>query len=260
MSDAVAEAAHANLGAFLRWLATLEPDAALLDDDGIVAEAGAADWPSSRMSIRSRPTLAPDEWAERVDGFFSSRGRTASAYLRRDVDDDLAAPLVARGFFEYSDTPEMVCEQRLDERDPPPGVTLRLARTAADVEAYARVASRAFVDLGFWEDALYAQLHRPEMLLGPDVAVSLAEIGGKAVAGAMSVVLGDTGGGYVGWVACLPEARGRALGDAVTRVVTNEAFDRGAGMVTLEASRFGESTYRRMGYRELYRYRMLVRV
>ena len=62
------------------------------------------------------------------------------------------------------------------------------------------------------------------------------------------------------WVACADAARGRGLGDTVTRAVTNEAFARGANLVTLEASHFGEHTYTRMGYRELYRYRMLLRL
>ena len=34
----------------------------------------------------------------------------------------------------------------------------------------------------------------------------------------------------------------------------------GAPLVTLEASEFGEHTYARMGYREIYRYRVLIRV
>jgi ribosomal protein S18 acetylase RimI-like enzyme len=97
------------------------------------------------------------------------------------------------------------------------------------------------------------------VMLQPEVAVSLAELDGRPVAGAMSVVIGDDPNGYVGWVACLPEGRGRHLGDAVTRLVTNEAFARGASIVTLEASRFGENTYRRMGYEERYRYRMLIK-
>ena len=68
------------------------------------------------------------------------------------------------------------------------------------------------------------------------------------------------GRAYVAWVACADAARGRGLGDTVTRAITNEAFRRGADLVTLEASSFGEHTYARMGYRELYRYRMLIRV
>ena len=78
------------------------------------------------------------------------------------------------------------------------------------------------------------------------------------MAGALVLLVG--GHGYVGWVSTLAEGRGHGLGDAVTRRVTNEAFARGAGTVTLEASPFGEAIYRRMGYRDLYRYRMLIKL
>ena len=71
------------------------------------------------------------------------------------------------------------------------------------------------------------------MLLRSDCAIALAELDGTPVAGALVVVLGDDPAGYVGWVACADEARGRGLGDVVTRAVTNEAFDRGARLVTL---------------------------
>ena len=80
-----------------------------------------------------------------------------------------------------------------------------------------------------------------------------------SVAGAQVVLFAD-GRGYVAWVSCADAARGRGLGDTVTRAVTNEAFRRGADLVTLEASQFGEHTYARMGYREIYRYRMLIKV
>ena len=48
--------------------------------------------------------------------------------------------------------------------------------------------------------------------------------------------------------------RGRGLADLVTRTVTNIGFDGGAPYVTLQASSMGEPIYRRMGYRELYRF------
>jgi hypothetical protein len=49
------------------------------------------------------------------------------------------------------------------------------------------------------------------------------------------------------------------LGEAVTRAVTNRAFDEGAAVVTLQASPMGEPIYRRMGYEERYRYSTFVR-
>jgi hypothetical protein len=55
-------------------------------------------------------------------------------------------------------------------------------------------------------------------------------------------------------VATRPDAQRRGLGDAVTRRAGNEAFVRGAACVVLQASKFGEPVYRRMGYREIARY------
>jgi ribosomal protein S18 acetylase RimI-like enzyme len=103
-------------------------------------------------------------------------------------------------------------------------------------------------------------IDNPDAMLASDCAIALADLDGKPVAGAMVALFGEEPSGYVGWVACLDEARGRGLGDVVTRAVTNEAFARGASLVTLEASQFGEHTYARMGYREVYRYRVLIRV
>ena len=69
---------------------------------------------------------------------------------------------------------------------------------------------------------------------GHDVAVALVDV--------------IDGMGYVGWVGTLPAYRRRGLGEAVTRVVTNAAFDLGADIVALEASPMGLPIYRRMGY------------
>ena len=57
------------------------------------------------------------------------------------------------------------------------------------------------------------------------------------------------------WVVTLPEYRGRGLGEACTRLVGNRAFELGARCVVLQASSQGEPIYRRMGYREITRYR-----
>jgi len=256
----VEERAHSNLCNWTRWSGRLDPRTETIDESGIVAFSGPTDFPTARTAIRSDLSIAPDEWAETVDTFFSARGKTACVYTRVDSDDDLTKHLVDRGFREWATTPEMACEHELEPRDPPSGVTVRLAATPADISAYARIAAEAFAHLLLPEAATLEAVDRPDAFLGDDCAVALAEIDGEPVAGAQVVLFDDNRDAYVAWVSCTDAARGRGLGDTVTRAVTNEAFNRGASLVTLEASQFGERTYARMGYREIYRYRMLLRL
>jgi ribosomal protein S18 acetylase RimI-like enzyme len=273
------EIAHANLVGFTRWSTRLAPDAPVLEDGDSLTVAFPNDWPSNRLAVRvdgaassggsatsgGSASEAGAGWVERVDGFLMEHGRTACVYVRAGLDDDLVEPLVASGYHEWSQTPEQVCEAPVEQRTPTGGATVRWAASPADVAAYAAVAGRAFADMGLIEDHVRTLLDRPEVLLDHDVAVALGVREGAVVAGAMVVMVGDetpdhSRHGYVAWVSCLSDARGHGLGDAVTRWVTNEAFARGAGVVTLEASPFGERIYRRMGYRDLYRYRMMIKL
>jgi hypothetical protein len=59
-------------------------------------------------------------------------------------------------------------------------------------------------------------------------------------------------------VGTIARARGKGLGEAVTRAVTNRAFDQGARAATMQASPMGQPIYRRMGYMTLYEYTTLV--
>jgi GNAT superfamily N-acetyltransferase len=258
MND-VAERAHQNLCDFNRFLGRLEPDSAVLDEAGVVAVCGAVDFPSARIAIRSASTVSAKPWADAAMAFFDARGKSSCVFARVGADDDLNDELTARDYHEWSQSPEMICEHPLEAQEPPAGVTVRMASSAADVTAYASIAGKAFTHLSMPEELTRDAIDNPDVMLGSDCAIALAEVDGAPVAGASVALFGSEPVGYVGWVACLDEARGRGLGDVVTRAVTNEAFARGAPLVTLEASQYGRNTYERMGYREIYRYRVLIR-
>jgi ribosomal protein S18 acetylase RimI-like enzyme len=257
---ALEERAHRNFCDYMRWTARLDPATALLDESGIVAIRAPNDFPTSRSANRSDRSLPPEQWVKRVDAFFAEGGKTACVNARVGDDDDITDLLLGCGFREWSTTPEMVCEHALEPREPADGATLRFASSAADIAAYARIVAEAFAHLMLPEDVAIAAIDHPAEFLGDDSVVALAEIDGTPVAGAQAVLLGGGETAYVSWVGCADAARGRGLGDTVTRAVTNAAFERGANLVTLEASHFGEHTYARMGYRELFRYRMLLRL
>ena len=81
----------------------------MLDESGIVAVAGPTDFPTSRVAIRSDPSLAP-EHGRHVDDSSWACGKSACVYTRVGTDDDLTEQLLERGFVELSTTPEMVCD------------------------------------------------------------------------------------------------------------------------------------------------------
>jgi ribosomal protein S18 acetylase RimI-like enzyme len=257
----VAERAHQNLCNFIRFQARLDAGSELLDRAGIVAMSGTPDFPTSRSAIRSTLESSAAEWADALTTFFDARGKSGCVFARVGADDDLNDELSAREFREWALTPEMVCDHRLDDREPPAGVSVRWATTPEDVSAYADIAGKAFVHLSVPENITRDAVDNPAVMLGSDCVIALADLDGVPVAGALVVLFGaGDPGAYVSWVACLDAGRGRGLGDIVTRAVTNAAFDRGSSLVTLEASPFGKSTYARMGYEEIYNYRILIRL
>jgi hypothetical protein len=251
--------AHANFCGWVRFLCRLE-GGKLFEPPGIIGFCGPTDFPSSRIALRTDPPSPADAYVQALDDFLFAHGKTACTWVRIGADDDLNTALLDRGFQEFAQTPEMVCEHALEDREPPAGVTVCLAETAEDVRDYARIAGEAFSHLALPAEITAAAIDHPDVMLGSDVVIALAHMNGEAVAGACVVMVGERPEGYVGWVSCLDKARGNGLGDTVTRRVTNEAFARGADIVSLEASQFGEHTYARMGYRELYRYRLLIKL
>lgn len=66
----------------------------------------------------------------------------------------------------------------------------------------------------------------------------------------------DDGVGMIGWVASSPEARGRGLAAACTVRANNHALDHGCDVASLQASSMGERVYRRLGWEEIFPYRL----
>ena len=91
----------------------------------------------------------------------------------------------------------------------------------------------------------------------PHIGSVVAYLDGVPSAAAQLLLSHGIGGVY--WVGTVESARGKGLGEVVTRAVTNRAFELGAAAVTLQASSMGEPIYARLGYETLYRYHGLVR-
>jgi GNAT superfamily N-acetyltransferase len=171
-------------------------------------------------------------------------------------DPELGQAALSAGMFPVLERyPEMVCRSPL--KDLPGDV-----RAVADVEdaaAYWRICDQAYPSIGFPPD-LFTETFQPQLLLDPDrVWACVARQDGQPVACASLWLASGAGSdvGFIGWVAALPEARGRGLAAACTVQATNRAFELGASVASLQASPMGEQIYRSLGYEELFAYRLM---
>lgn len=254
--DRTAELADASYVEFARETARWSGRAgAVVERDGVLLFATASSFPVSMNGAirldRSTPAatvldLAEPWFAERQRGYSISTNGCGAG------EADLIAEAEARGLLELMTTPAMVCDARLPDGAAPDGIELRLAASPDDIAAFVALNDAAYQTLGMTAGAITGAITAPERVLAPHVKTVIAWEGDQALATAQIVLSHGIAGVY--YVGTAEAARGRGLGELVTRTVTNLGFDLGARLVTLQASTMGDPIYRRMGYREIYRY------
>lgn len=204
--------------------------------------------------FRLDPAMPADEVLDRAEAWFADRGRGWSLATSSwgGTDQDLIDAAAQRGLMTTIDQPGMVCEQRLADADPPPGVEIRRLTTSDDAAAFIAMSAQAYASLGLPLEVFPAMAADPPAPEPPNLAAIGIFEDGVLLSGAEVLFSHGIAGVYC--VGTRESARGRGLAELATRTVTNLAFDAGAPYVTLQASPMGEPIYRRLGYREIYRY------
>lgn len=202
--------------------------------------------------MRTDRTVAVDEVIARTREFFAPRGHGYTFCLMAHRDGDIIDTLEAAGVSRFGNSPGMVIEHRLPESPPPESVTFDQVTDAAGARDFGFVSGAAYATYGMPAQIAQAQFEDDRMLVQPHVAAFVARLDGAPVAAVMTLVSHGVAGIY--WVGTTPDARGRGLAEACTRLATNAGFDMGARIAALQASVMGEPIYRRMGYREITRY------
>jgi hypothetical protein len=225
----------------------------VVDEGGLTFWAGAHPLPVfANAVVRTDPRVPAKDVLVRGHRFFLGHRRGFSVILCAAADADLRPVCDGAGLALAGESPGMALERRLPDAPAPAGVTIHTVATEADAHDFARVSDEAYRTLGMPAGCGLALLGRLAVLRAPHIVSVLASVDGTPAAGAMVILSHGVGGIY--WVGTTPAARGRGLGELVTRIVGNAAFDLGARVVVLQASAMGEPIYRRMGYREVTRY------
>ena len=219
--------------------------------DGGVLLASTSEMPFLNCVLRDGDGGDPDGLIERAQEFFFGLGRGFVVYTWPG-DPALAQAAGRAGLLTVVERyPEMVCRSPIAR----PAAEVRPVTDLDGARAYWAICDAAYPSLGF-PAGLFAQAFSAEQLLGLEgTEACIAVNHGKPVACAMLVVRG--GVGFIGWVASIPQARGRGYAAACTAWATNRAFELGAEVASLQASSMGEDLYRRLGYEELFSYRLM---
>ena len=260
LDDPLARACRLNYVEFDRELGRWSgADGAVEERDGVVLWATASEFPVSLNGVvRVDPATPADRVMSLADEWFARLGRGHTVNVVEGVDDDLRAAAEAAGLVVMRDSPQMVRDRPCEPAPTPEGVVLRWADSIDDIVRFADVVDRSYQSLGAPAGAIAGSVVAHHRVLEPHVETVLAEVDGEVAACAQLLLSHGIGGVY--YVGTLEEARGRGLGELVTRAVTDQAFERGATAVGLQASPMGEPIYRRLGFRELYRQAGLVRL
>lgn len=260
MTD-VAALGHLNLLEFSREQTRWSEAGRLQERDDVLTCASGSSIPFAlNTAARLCDSVEPATVLGRADEFFGELGRGYTV-LVRDVpdDDDLRAACEAAGlvtFREPPGSPAMVCGRRLPDVE---GVDVRPVLDPSGAADFVAVNADAYTTYGMRPEEAHLTISAPARLLAaPHVRSVVAYDDGAPVAAALVLLSHGIAGVY--WVGTVARARRRGLGEAVTRAVTNVAFDLGAACCTLQASPMGTPVYARMGYKTLYHYTSWVRL
>lgn len=223
---------------------------------GTVLFAGAHNYPGPYCNglLRLDRRQTADSAIKDARAFFAPRRRGFVVWARTSADDDLTALCRGAGFHERPPAvgmPLVVRERPLEPAGPTePAITEIENVTAA--EAYLSIVSDAYGMAGASVELQRAIFFTPTAVLDPAGVGLLLHAEGRPAAGAMAL-LHDTLA-CVLWVATSPWARGRGLGPAAMRAITDAAFHRGSTLVVAQSSQMGLPHWTRLGFSQVGHY------
>ncbi len=250
-----------NLAESAREMVRWHADHRIEERDDLLFVAGADSFPvgygNCVMTLGPSATQDPERALALSNEFFGRMGRAYTVWIREHVDANLEKVLLESGLSSFADLPGMVQEAPSAVHPLADGVRVELVDDADTAAALAAVESAGYATMGIPAENTERVFSMPERIINPHTIAALGYLENRPVAAALAILSHGIAG--LVWVATCPEARGRGLGEACTRLAGNRAFELGARCTVLQASEQGEPIYRRMGYREITRYRWFVK-
>lgn len=243
-----------NLAEFTREFARWQQKYEIIESGDLLMTVGADAFPGSNFVMRLAPACTPsaNELLDRARAFFGERQRGFSLHVRRHIDTDLESVCEAHGMVKIGNSAGMVLDAPLPDKPTDEAITVKVVADRQAAVDFAGVTVASYKSLGLPEESGKQMFASPERILKPHVVPVVAYDNGVPVSAAMALMSHGIAGIY--WVGTVETHRRRGLAELCTRIAGNNAFERGATHVVLQASHMGEPVYQGMGYREFTRY------
>jgi ribosomal protein S18 acetylase RimI-like enzyme len=260
-TDARCGLVEANVRAFLLTMGRAGGGDERNDDEVAWTVGGSPiDYHNAVVACSASPDRAGaliDEWSAELE----ARGVPGCWHLTPAMaPSDLADRLLARGYEDGGEEPAMVADLAvpMSAVSPVDGLRVEPVGSAAELEDYRGVLARGFGE-GPPEAAWVADVFRRLGLgEGGPWRHLVGRLDGQAVA-TVTLFVHPAAVAGVYFVATVPEARRRGIGAAVTSAALREARDLGCATAVLGSSPMGHALYERLGFEEVFRYRLLER-
>lgn len=250
MDADIADRVHLNLMEVQSWLGEARGGAVDRRGDELLY-ASRSPLPFLNGALRRGPDGDAVAFLARARSFFFGRRRGFVTFTWPGDPDLAQAALSAGMVLAMKPFPEMVRRTPLDRL----AGDVRPVLDVDDARTYWEICEAAYPSLGI-PAGTFSEAFDPEQLLDSDrIWACLAYQDERPVACASSWFAG--GVGCLGWIASLPDVRGRGLAAACTVAATNQTLKLGAEVVSLQATEMGEDLYRRLGFEEIFAYRVL---
>ena len=241
--------ADENLIESLRMHARWQEPAELAERDGVLMIAGSSSRPGlyRNCALRLDPSLPAGEAFEQAMRFFGQRERGFVLITRKRYDGDLERLLADAGIFPRGSSPCMILNRELETPSLPSDIHTVMLESADHLRDSVQVNMEAYPRLGVPADEVAAFFEHGDRVLGDNISGVVAYRKGLPVATALTYNTGLSAGIY--WVGTVAAAERQGLAGACTRLAVNAGFERGARLVTLQASPFGLPVYQRLGFK-----------
>jgi ribosomal protein S18 acetylase RimI-like enzyme len=233
-----------------KWM----PDSEIVQCQDTVFINSATDFPGCNFAfnLAVEPNERPDAFLIRVKGFFAKRKPAFSIRLRGHCDQAIIQHCKDNKIFLMSEAPGMVLDKPIKGGTVPVGAELHWVDGENDLQGFKQVVAESYQDLGLPKEVGESYFAQAQRVISPYLVLAVAYLEGEPAGTAMAMLSHGVAGVY--WVGTIKKARGMGLAEYCTREVSNAAFALGARKVVLQASKFGEPVYLKMGYREITRY------